>query len=759
MKSIIVKFIVVFGTIFLTISVSVFYFLLNNTEKAFKEQISEDLTVLAETQEGYVLLFLEHVKGRAIDFSSDGLVRNYAEEIVNSEKSSKEISSAFSAHLKNNKQSIDETIKGILVFDLNGTVIASSDEKEIGKEEMGEFYFEEMKNFNFDRGDVYMSKVFVSYHFGTSAPIFFIGAPIFSVDKKIKLGYLVNQISLDEINKILNGTRQIELGAPSGLKGRKMSLDIYLVDKDGLLLTPSIYKSNNGPLKQKIDSHLVAACRDENREKELTEIYNNYFGIESLGASMCLPIYGWTLITEISTEEVFATINDLRRDILTSQILMLLVLAISVGLFLYRYIIRNIITLRRGAQIIGAGNLDYEIKIKSKDEIGSLAQDFNNTARRLKVLFDGLELSSAKVKESEEKYRTMFNGAADAILIADLEGNFLEANEKAIKITGYSQDEILKMNHLQIYNRGDLARCLEEFKSVLVRKGCFIDNVNIVKKDKGLLPVDMGISMFEYGTSQKLQFLFHDISERVAIEKHHKEVDHLKSQFINVVSHQLRTPFNSIRWNLEVLLSGDLGKFKNDQEKFLRMIYSNNQNIMSIISDLFLALEIEEAAISLEKEIINLEILVSNISDGFKNELKIKKLKFKLEKPKGNRLIDVEADRNKLTQVLTRLIDNAIKYSKEDGEIVIGLNVVKNKAVISIKDGGVGIPKDEQANVFSKFFRASNASVMQQNASGLGLFISKKIIEAHKGDIWFDSVENKGTTFYIGIPMDGQALT
>lgn len=757
MNSIIVKFIALFGTIFLTISVSIFYFLLNGAENTLKKQISEDLTVLAETQEGYVLLFLEHAKGRVIDFSSDGLVRNYTEEIVNSEKSFKETSSAFSAHLKNNKQTIDKTIKGILVFDIGGTVIAASDEEEVGQDEAGEFYFEEMKNMNLDYGGVYMSKIFVSYHFGTPDPVFFVGAPIFSVDKKTKLGYLVNQISLDEINKILNGTRQIELGALSGVKGRRMSLDIYLVDKDGLLLTPSIYKKNEGLLKQKISTPLTVACRDEN--KELTEIYSNYFGIEVLGASMCLPIHNWTLITEISTEEAFSAISNLRKDILVSQIIMLLILAVSAGLFLYRFIIRNILALRRGAQIIGAGNLDYEIRIKSKDEIGNLAQDFNNMAKRLKILFDGLELSSVKVKESEEKYRTMFDGAADAILIADMEGNFLEANEKAMKITGYAQDEILKMNHSQLYERQDLARCLKEFKSVLIRKGCFIENVSIIKKNKELLPVDVGISIFEYGANQRLQFLFHDISERVAIEKHHKEIDHLKSQFINVVSHQLRTPLNSIRWNLEVLLSGDLGKFKNDQEKFLKMVYLNNQNIMSIISDLFLALEIEESNITLEKEIVNMEMMVNSIVDGFKNELKIKKLKLKFEKPKGKHFINIEADRNKLIQVLNRLIDNAIKYSKEDGEIVIGIDIVKNRVVISIKDNGVGIPKDEQVNIFSKFFRASNAAIMQQNASGLGLFISKKIVEAHKGSIWFESVENKGTTFYIGIPMAGQTLT
>lgn len=750
MNSIITKFIIIFSVIFLTISVSIFYFLLNTTEDALKKQISDDLTILAETQEGYLLTFMEQVKGRVADFSTDGLIRNYTEEIISSKTPSKETMNAFNAHLKNNKQSVDKTIMGILIVNNDGKVISSTNGQEIGKDEKEEFYFKEIIESNLDYGFSQVSDIFVSDHFKAETPGFFVSAPIFSVDKKNKLGYIMNQISLEEINKIMDGTKQIELGAPTGIKGRRMTLDVYLINKEGLLLTPSIYKHHEGLLKQKIDSPLVRGCSEK---KELTEIYNNFFGTEVLGASMCLPMHNWTLATEISTNEAFLVIKDLRKNILVSRIILLVILMILSGLFLYYLIIRNILALRRGAQIIGSGNLGYEINVKSKDELGRLADEFNTMAKRLKISFDGLEMSSIKIKESEEKYKSMFNGAADAIIIADLEGNFLEVNEKAILLMGYSQAELLGMNHLQIYNREDMARCLDEFKSVLAKRGCFIENVSIIKKNKSLAPVDMGISVFEYGNQQRLQFLFHDISERIALEKHHKEIDHLKSQFINVVSHQLRTPLNSIRWNLEVLLGGDLGKFKADQEKFLKTIYASNKNIIDIISDLFLALEIEEGPITLEKEIINFEMLINNIMEGFKNELAIKRIKFNFTIHKNKKPLIVEADRNKLTQILTRLIDNAIKYSKEGGEINIDIEIVKDSAVIKISDSGIGIPKDEQQTIFSKFFRASNASAMQQNASGLGLFIAKKIIEAHKGDIRFESTEGKGTTFYVGLPI------
>lgn len=753
MNSIITKFISIFAVIFLTISVSIFYFLLNTAEDTLKKQIFDDMTILAETQEGYILTFLEQVKGRVADFSTDGLIRNYTEEIVGTQNPSKETVAAFNAHLKNNKQSVDKTILGILIIDVNGRVVASTNEREIGEEEAGEFYFEEMKSLDLQYGSVYISDIFESYHFETKTPVFFVGAPLFSVDRKTKIGYIMNQISLEEISKILDGTKQIELGALTGVKGRRITLDTYLVNQSGLLITPSIYKYHKGLLKQKIDSPLVSGCREE---KELTEIYNNYFGQEVLGASMCLPVHNWTLTTEISTEEAFFAIDDLRNNIVLSRVVMLIILMIVSGIFLYYFIIKNILALRRGVQIIGSGNLDYEIKVSSKDEIGGLAQDFNNMAKRLKVLFDGLELSSRKILEAEEKYKAMFDGAADAILIADLEGNFLEVNNKSLALTGYRQEELLKMSHIQLYNREDLARCLEQFKSILSSRGCFMENINITRKDKILVPVDVGISVFEYGNQQRLQFLLRDISERVALEKHHKEIDHLKSQFINVVSHQLRTPLNSIRWNMEVLLGGDLGKFKQDQEKILKTIYSSNKNIIDIISDLFLALEIEESStIVLEKEIIDFEVLINDIMEGFKNELAIKRMKFNFSIHKNKKPIIVEADRNKLRQVLTRLIDNAIKYSGEGSEININIEAVRNNAVIKIIDQGIGIPKKEQAAIFSKFFRASNAATTQQNASGLGLFISKKIMEVHRGDIWFDSTEGKGTTFYVSLPMSG----
>lgn len=746
--SIITKFILFFSAIFLVISAGVFYFILGYSEDSLKQQVFDDLTVLAEAEEGYILTFIDNIKGRVVDFSSDGLIRDFTSKIIQKDRDGN-LANQFNSHLRSNKQSVDPTIMGILIIDNNGNIVASTHDEEVGRNESNDDYFQQVLKSNLNYGSAYISDIIFNDHFGTKDPVLVVASPIFSVDKKVRFGYILNQISLSEVNKVLSGTKQIELGALTGIKGRRTSIDIYLVNKDNLLISPSIYK-NMGTLKQQISSPLVDACH---QNKETIEIYKNYFDINVLSASMCLPVHGWTLLTEISSEEAFSLIDDLRMRILVFGGLFLLILIIISAVFLYYIIIKSILKLREGSKIVGAGNLNYEIRVKSNDELGELAQDFNSMTRQLKESFNDLKISSDRIKESEEKYRIMFNGAVDAIFISDTDGNFLEVNKNAEKLTGHKENELLKMNHLQVYSKEDLTRCQEQFNVALQKSSCFIENVNLLKKSGEYVTVDIGISSLVYGGKELLQFIVRDVSERAALEKHHKEIDHLKSQFINVVSHQLRTPLNSIRWNLEVLLGGDLGNLKKEQEKFLKSIYLNNQNIITIISDLFLALEIEESEIGLDKEIVDLRILLDGVAEGFKSNLAIKKIKLNFTKLKKGLLLNIEADRNKLTQVFSRLVDNAIKYTKEGGEINIGFAKTDNHLVVSIADNGIGIPKDEQAALFSKFFRASNASVMYPNASGLGLFISQKIIEVHGGQIWFESTEGKGTTFFVSFPL------
>lgn len=739
------KFTIIFTIIFLSIA-GVFYVAINYAEENFKTQITDDLTIIAEVEEGYILTFLEQVKGRVVDFSTDGLIRNLTSQIVNAKTPPPDIVSELNVHLRKNKQNIDKTIMGILITDLEGNVVSSTNETEIGRNESDDPYFQQIINANLNYGFAHITDIFESYHFNTTSPVFFVAAPLFSVDKQKRLGYILNQISLDELSKILDGTKQLELGAISGFRGRRTTFDSFLVNKDEFLITPS-RQPNEGILKQKISTLPVLSCKER---KEISAIYENFRGAEVIGAAMCLPVHGWALVTQLSTDEAFAAINNLKEELFISGVLFLIVILIFITLFSYFIVIRPISRLKQGAEIIGSGNLNHEIKIKSKDEFGRLAGDFNIMALHLKQLFGEVKSSAEKIRESEVKYKIMFDGAPDAILISDIDGDFLEANEAAQILIGCKPGELAQMSHVQIYAKENMVSHLEHFREAIQRGQYFESEARIAKKDGNIFPADVSLNLFKYGDKKYVQFMIRDVSERAAVEKHHKEVDYLKTQFINVVSHQLRTPLNSIRWSLEILLGKDLGKLKKEQEKFLKTIYINNQNIINIISDVFLALEIEEAVVVLEKEILEIGSLIDDVIKNFKNELAIKHLKLKFKKDGEYK---VEADQGKLSQVFARLIDNAVKYSKDGGEITVKIEKVDGQAVISVADEGVGIPLSEQKSIFSKFFRASNAAVMHQNASGLGLFISQKLLQSHGGKIWFDSKEGKETTFFVSLPL------
>lgn len=235
-----------------------------------------------------------------------------------------------------------------------------------------------------------------------------------------------------------------------------------------------------------------------------------------------------------------------------------------------------------------------------------------------------------------------------------------------------------------------------------------------------------------------------------------RNLDRLKSKFITVVSHQIRTPLNSIRWNLEMILGGDLGKIGTSVEDFLRLTYKSNRQIIGIIDDLLVAMDVEEGRLSIEKSPIDLEAMIKSLLIEHEHDMSVKRIEPDLTIA-SEETAEIDADSVKLRQAISRIIDNAVIFGKEDGRIEIGVEVSALKAVITIKDDGIGIPKADLPHLFDKFYRAGNAIRVHPDASGLGLYIVKAIVEGHDGEVKLDSTEGKGTEVTITIPTANYA--
>lgn len=236
--------------------------------------------------------------------------------------------------------------------------------------------------------------------------------------------------------------------------------------------------------------------------------------------------------------------------------------------------------------------------------------------------------------------------------------------------------------------------------------------------------------------------------------KNNKEEDDVKEKidFISSIVHQLRTPLSTIKWSLEMILNGDIGEITSEQRDILDKTYKTNERMISLVEDILNVAKIKEEKYFSELTLINLELIVQFVINFYRDAIKSKNIKFEFQKPeKELPKILVNVDRIKMA--IQALFDNAIKYTLPNGSITVALKTIENKIIFSIKDTGIGILSGQQKKIFTKFFRGTNALKIEQNGSGLGLFMVKSIIEWHGGELWFESCENKGSTFYFSLPI------
>lgn len=233
-----------------------------------------------------------------------------------------------------------------------------------------------------------------------------------------------------------------------------------------------------------------------------------------------------------------------------------------------------------------------------------------------------------------------------------------------------------------------------------------------------------------------------------------RKLDEIKSGFISVVAHQLRTPLSGIKWTLNLLLNGDMGPLQNEQKTFLLKAYESNDRMIALVNDMLGADRIESGKVRYSFASVDLRDMVDSILFELLPQAQAKGVSIHFA-ARSESLLKVRADPEKMRAVFQNLLDNSIKYSLAQGNIEIGMKPGNHDEVLVwVKDDGIGIPKEQQKNVFERFFRAKNAVKAETDGSGLGLFIVRSIIERHGGRIWFESAEGKGVTFYFTVPVD-----
>ena len=230
------------------------------------------------------------------------------------------------------------------------------------------------------------------------------------------------------------------------------------------------------------------------------------------------------------------------------------------------------------------------------------------------------------------------------------------------------------------------------------------------------------------------------------------EANRLKSEFISVVSHQLRSPLSNLKWSLEILVSGRFGKLEGKPAEYLKILTDNTSRMGELVSDLLMVSRIEQGRLPLRKSEFSMEDLAKKAISEFQPIASASNIEIILEaveKP----LPQAIGDPSQIRQVAENFIDNAVRYTKGSGKVMVKIEKKNKSILLSVKDEGVGIPKKDQKHIFQKFFRSSNVLKYQTQGSGLGLYIAKSIVERSKGKIGFKSEQDKGSTFWFTIPI------
>ena len=355
------------------------------------------------------------------------------------------------------------------------------------------------------------------------------------------------------------------------------------------------------------------------------------------------------------------------------------------------------------------------------------------------------DVEEAKRAAEEEKDRTMalISNFTDGLLFFDKRNRLSLINPKAQSIFCTKAGEVT----------GKHMASLGEIEKMRPLKEMLGDDIRDVSREEMALNQNLiveisTISVLKQGEQTGTLVIVHDVTREKMVEK-------LKTEFVSLSAHQLRTPLSAIKWTLKMFLEGDLGKITEEQKEYLGKTYQSNERMIGLINDLLNVTRIEEGRYLYKLEAADPAVLVQDVVDSLKEQIKNRNIKFTFLKPK-KKISEIKADEEKIKLVIYNLLANALAYTPQGRSISIFIEEEGGEVKIGVKDEGIGIPKDQQGRIFTKFFRGANAMKVDTGGSGLGLYISKNIVEAHGGSIWFESEEGKGTTFYFKIPKGGR---
>jgi two-component system sensor histidine kinase VicK len=426
-----------------------------------------------------------------------------------------------------------------------------------------------------------------------------------------------------------------------------------------------------------------------------------------------------------SLEDIYETLNNIRLILLTATFLALLITGF-LGYALSNTITGPIREVTKRAALLAEGNFDQKIEVKSDDEIGKLTDMFNFLAGRLKATLE-------EISEEKEKMEAILTNMADGVIALNGRGEVIHINPAAMRMLGLERERL----------EGDFAEKLKDILKIHpedFQKAEKTPLEVLVKVKDGTLKAIFAPLAGETREAGYI-LLLQDVTKQQRLEEMRKE-------FVANVSHELRTPLTTIKSYAETLLDGAMDD-SSVARQFISVINDEADRMTRLVNDLLELSRLDNKEIKWNKRPVRIDLLLREVISKMMMSARKKRLSVECEIEEK---LEVFADRDKMEQVFQNVFSNAIKYTPEGGGIFVKAENIGNQVCISVKDTGIGIPKEDLPRIFERFYRVDKTRSRELGGTGLGLSIAREIVLAHDGEINILSEQGKGTEVIIKLP-------
>ena len=511
-------------------------------------------------------------------------------------------------------------------------------------------------------------------------------------------------------------------------------LEMRVVDEKGIIRATTNVNDRSSIGKKSIDSY-IDQYEDKNfaAVDEMTgdRVLINIRLVQSAG-----EVVVGTLYIRSDLEKQYQEISNIAVIFVTATLLAIAI-AIVVSVLIAHSIRQPIGEMQEQALRIARGDYSHKVEINAKDELGQLAESFNQLAERIEETQEAMEAERNRLD-------SVLTHMTDGVVATDRRGKVITINEMALSLLSLKQEDAIGQSILTLFQLDEeysLRSLLENTKEMLIERPSPVPHVQDL-----ILRVDFSMIRRESGFISGLVAVLHDVTEQEKTEQERRD-------FVSNVSHELRTPLTSMRSYLEALEDG-AWKDPEIAPHFLQVTLEETDRMIRMINDLLNLSKMDSGNAQMQMELVNFNNLVNFVLDRFDMMVTSQDKDYQIKREFTKRDLWLEIDTDRLIQVIDNIMNNAIKYSPDGGTITVRLIETHNHIILSITDEGIGIPRKDLNKIFDRFYRVDKARARQQGGTGLGLAISREVLKAHGGSIWVESRENQGSTFYVSLPYE-----